>query len=624
VAYEKSLARTRALAARRPRPLGDLRMRPAPVISADRGAWMTRTIAAVLEQHFTTLRDRAAITLVHDAGADGRQFVDWSWGDLDRESARMAAYLHDCGVAAGQVVYLLTGHGAFTVSAIVGALRLGAVPSIGHAPSPKLSAEVFAETFAELVRRSAPALVIVPPDLEPLIRQCLAAADLERAPSVVSSSAVAFRLDDRRARTWPEPPDRSDRLALLQHSSGTTGARKAVIFTDSALLRQIYDYAQAIDLRHDDRIVSWLPLYHDMGLVACFLLPLLTGTPLTLMSPFEWVAAPEMLFEAIGRDRGTLAWLPNFAFHLLADRVDPSQLTGLDLSSVRAFVNCSEPVGRESWRRFHERFAFHGLSRFAFATCYAMAENVFAVTQGGTREPVLVDVVDAERLRSDGEAAPVDLRIDGSRPLRAVPASGRPVGDCRIRIVNARQGRRTLPDRRVGEIEIASESLAPGYYNNQAATRAGFHGEWYRTSDIGYLADGHLFVLGRQSDVIIVAGIDVLADDVEAMASGVAGVKPGRVAAFGVSDRRLGTERVVVLFECAGAALDDDAEIALRRSVQQRLHDALGLATCEVLTVPAGAIRKTSSGKVGRRRMKELFESGSFAPRDREMARSRV
>ncbi len=612
LAHQQSVARQRALAWRRPAPTSAA----TPSRLAAMARWTTeeaeaQTVAGILARHFRERRQAVAITLLPPGSRQAADAIDWSWGDLDEASAGVVSGLRDAGIAAGDVIHLLTGHGAFTAAAIVGALRMGVIVSVGHAPSPKLSAEVFSETFGELLQRTRPRAVVVPRDLEPLVRACAARHELgDASPRILSAESIVSHVGSAAAAAATiasDLPTRSPGLALLQYSSGTTGARKGVMFDDRAILRQLAHYARAIDLREDDRIVSWLPLYHDMGLVACFLLPLLSGTPLTLMSPFDWLAAPQLLFQAVTRDRGTLVWLPNFAFQLLADRVGEAQLEGVDLTSLRAVINCSEPITLDSWQRFSDRFAFHGLSRVAFSTCYAMAENIFAVTQGGTREPVYVDFVQAESLRGEGLALPADPACEDDAHILAVPSSGRVIDGSRVRIVSRDDDRMVLGDRHAGLIEITGDSLASGYYHNDQATQASFQGGWYRTGDIGYLAGDQLFVLGRTGDVIIVAGVNLFADDIEQTVSRVAGVKPGRVAAFGVQDEARGTERVVVLFEMTDADPTEDAQRVLRRAIQQRLYDVLDVAGCEVIAVPAGAVRKTSSGKVARRHMKQAF-----------------
>ncbi len=610
LAHQQSVARQRALAWRRPPPTSATPSRLAAMARWTTEEAEAQTVAGILARHFRERRQTVAITLLPPGSRQAVDAIDWSWGDLDEASAGVVSGLRDAGIAAGDVIHLLTGHGAFTAAAIVGALRMGVIVSVGHAPSPKLSAEVFSETFGELLQRTQPRAVVVPHDLEPLIRACAARHELgENSLRILSAESIVAQVGSPAAAAAiaSDLPTRSPGLALLQYSSGTTGARKGVMFDDRAILRQLAHYARAIDLREDDRIVSWLPLYHDMGLVACFLLPLLGGTPLTLMSPFDWLAAPQLLFQAVTRDRGTLVWLPNFAFQLLADRVGEAQLQGVDLTSLRAVINCSEPITLDSWQRFSDRFAFHGLSRVAFSTCYAMAENIFAVTQGGTREPVYVDFVQAEPLRGQGLALPADPAREDDTHILAVPSSGRLIDGSRVRIVSRDNERTVLGGRQAGLIEITGDSLAPGYYHNDQATQASFQGGWYRTGDIGYLADDQLFVLGRTGDVIIVAGVNLFADDIEQTVSRVAGVKPGRVAAFGVQDEARGTERVIVLFEMTAADPTEDAQRVLRRAIQQRLYDVLDVAGCEVIPVPAGAIRKTSSGKVARRHMKQAF-----------------
>src|SRR6185436_5952012 len=196
--------------------------------------------------------------------------------------------------------------------------------------------------------------------------------------------------------------------ALLQHSSGTTGLQKGVALSHRAVLNQLDRYAESIRLSAGDTIVSWLPLYHDMGLIAGFVMPIVSQTPLVLMSPFDWVRAPYRLLQAVSQFHGTLAWLPNFAYNFCAQKSRDRDLQGVDLSSWRAVINCSEPMRWESHQAFLKRFAPYGLRAEALATCYAMAENVFAVTQGGFDEPVAVDLVDRRALITEKVARPAD------------------------------------------------------------------------------------------------------------------------------------------------------------------------------------------------------------------------
>jgi fatty-acyl-CoA synthase len=389
--------------------------------------------------------------------------------------------------------------------------------------------------------------------------------------------------------------------------------RKGVELTHRGVLGQVDRYARAIDLRGDDRIVSWLPLYHDMGLIACLTLPLVTAVPACVMSPFDWLARPELLLEAVTAERSTLAWMPNFAFHLMADRVRLDPERPLDLSSLRAVVNCSEPVDPVGWRRFHELLAPCGLSPFAGATCYAMAENVFAVTQGGIGGPVAVDHVDARVLRADGIAVAV---CDPTVETAEVPSSGRALADAAVEVIGA--DGRALPDRTVGEIRLRGPCLAGGYRDDAEATAAAFGEDGYRTGDLGYLADGELYVLGRSDDVILVAGQNVHPGEIELAAGRVRGVRPGRVVAFGTEAPRTGTQRVVVVAEAddgVAAAPERAPEVVrrLRRDVREATH----VGVSEVLVVAPGTLRKSAAGKLSRALMRDLYRLGAVAPLSR-------
>jgi len=367
---------------------------------------------------------------------------------------------------------------------------------------------------------------------------------------VVTSRAIAQRLQGKgrlprglledgsalegsQPRRNGNPSSQGDAL-FLQFSSGTTGLKKGVAVSAKALLWQVDTYADRIGLREGDRIASWLPLYHDMGLIACFFLPLLRGVPLVAMSPFEWVAHPEMLLDAVTRHRASLAWLPNFAYNLLAARAGAA--AGADLSSLRALINCSEPVLESSHRLFLERFAPVGLRREALASCYALAENTFAVTSGGIERPLATETRDGRVLVSSGRALP-------ETAIRVLDPHGSP-----------------LAEGEMGEIAIATPCLFSGYVGNPQETAASLKAGWFHTGDLGFLRDGELFVAGRIKDLLIIGGRNFYPQDVEALVDEVPGVIPGRCVALGVDDAALGTQVLVVIAEARlpeGAARDE-------------------------------------------------------------------
>jgi len=380
-----------------------------------------------------------------------------------------------------------------------------------------------------------------------------------------------------------------------------------VALSHEAVLNQVASYSESIALNEQDVIVSWLPLYHDMGLIAGFVMPIMNRVPLVLMSPFDWVRAPGRLMQAVSRYRGTLSWLPNFAYNFCAQKTRDRDLEGVDLSSWRAVVNCSEPMHWKSHQMFLERFEKYGLRPAALATCYAMAENVFAVTQGGIDAPVVVDEVDQRSLLVDRVArlAPLSLkgRGDGGEGCLRLLSCGRPLPNVRVRVLDDR--RRDLPERHLGEIALHSDCMLTGYYNRDDATAKAFHEGWYLTGDLGYVADGEVYVTGRKKDLIIVGGKNVYPQDLERLAGDVTGVHPGRVVAFGVFDEEAGTEEVVVVAE---AEAEDTAEHQrLADEIRQRVTRGSDVALRHVHVVGPRWLLKTSSGKIARAANREKY-----------------
>jgi acyl-CoA synthetase (AMP-forming)/AMP-acid ligase II len=375
---------------------------------------------------------------------------------------------------------------------------------------------------------------------------------------------------------------------LLQHSSGTTGLQKPVTLSHNAVLEHVRRYGESIALNDNDRVVSWLPLYHDMGLIAAFHLPLAAGIPTIQLDPFEWIIAPVILLDAIHRERGTLCWLPNFAYNLLAERSADEDLEGIRLDSMRLFVNCSEPVRAESHERFLSRFALYGVRAESLSACYAMAETTFAATQTISAARVLNasrDELARGRFRpaTEGEIA------------RRCVSSGVPIDGCTIEVVD--EQRQLLSEDEVGELRIRSVSMFDGYRNYPEKTADALIDGWYVSGDYGFLHDGECFVIGRKKDVIIVAGKNIYPEDVEDATSRVEGILPGRVVAFAVDDAALGTEQIAVVAETESA--EEAARSVLRRRVVEAATE-LDITISRVYLVPPRWLIKSSSGKPSR------------------------
>lgn len=511
--------------------------------------------------------------------------------------------LAEKGVQPGDVVLLILQHGPELIQAYFGCVLNGSIPAIMPFLTEKLLPERYRAELSALLQVTRPAAVITYPEFESEVR---AAAVLGQGTALCSVMVADGTPQLPSSIDWFTLPGLSrqpDDIALLQHSSGTTGLQKGVALSHRAVLRQLEVYSQALRLDPAvDVIVSWLPLYHDMGLIASFLMPLLLGVKLVLMSPFDWVRAPYRLLQSISTYRGTLAWLPNFAFNFYAQKIRDRDLAGVDLGSLRAVINCSEPCRPESQAAFAARFAGFGLRHEALMTCYAMAENVFAVTQSSQGAEVNVDVIDREALQVERKARPAQEE-DGRALLRML-SNGRPLPNVNLRIVDTKG--QDLPERAVGEIVLRSDCMLSGYYNRPDATSQAFlPGGWYRTGDLGYLADGELYVSGRMKDLIIVGGKNIYPQDIESAASQVAGVHPGRVVAFGLFDEVAGTEEVVLVAEVDTS--DPVEREALAEAVRQVVNRNTAIALRRVHLVDAGWVIKTSSGKTARAANRERY-----------------
>lgn len=527
--------------------------------------------------------DRTALTFI----ANG-QHHPISAGEFLAQARAAAGHLAAAGVEPGDLVILVLQHSLDLIYSFWGAALLGAVPSIFPFLTEKLDPGLYRERVKILVQHSGAKTVVTYAENLAPFTELLAGIDVQilLTSDVPSPTSSVRTLDVGR---WT-----SDSIALLQHSSGSTGLQKGVALSHRAVLRQIDAYSRAIALDADaDVIVSWLPLYHDMGLIAGFVMPIVTGTHLVLMSPFDWVKQPGMLLEAISQHKGTLCWLPNFAYNLIARTLRPD-LT-LDLSRMRAFVNCSEPVYAESHQLFSEKLAPYGLSPNALAVSYAMAENTFAVTQTAIGAPARVDTVEIAAIQARGQAKPA---AQGKHFVSCGPG----IETVELRILDAE--RNPLPDRRVGEIALRSEFMLSGYYKRPDLTEKAITADgWYLTGDMGYLAEGELFITGRKKDLIIVGGKNIYPQDIEAIANRTPGVHPGRAVAFGVLDERLGSEKVVVVAEAATGADPAATERELRAAIVKETEVTLG----DFRFVPRGWIVKTSSGKHARTDNREKY-----------------
>jgi acyl-CoA synthetase (AMP-forming)/AMP-acid ligase II len=487
--------------------------------------------------------------------------------DFARQCRHLAAAIQATGVENRDVVLIFMSHCADLLPVFFAVQWAGAIPSFMPPLSPRQDLASYLETHAELLAHIKPALVIADPDV---------AATLKCPADTTITTPAQLLCDGHAELTAPPAIDWSD-VALLQHSSGTTGLKKGVALSYRAVLAQIESYRAALQIAGPESVVTWLPVYHDMGLIAGSVMPFVLGLPIVSMDPFEWLVEPTMLLEKAARSRDPLIWLPNFAFHHLARHAQRLP-AGIRLDNVRAFINCSEPCRPSTFDLFQEAFGPHGVGPAQLLTCYAMAENVFAVTQSPPGRPVA-------RAKTPRATAGPGETLSCGRPIPGVQVEIRgPAGD-------------VLAEGVAGEVHVRGTSLFEGYFRQPALTAERLRNGWYGTGDIGFLQDGELHVCGRMEDLIIVAGRNLYAHDIEACIASIGGVRPGRGVAFGVDNETSGTEDLVVLVEAASPLADRER---IKRDIRERLASRLLIMPAVVSVLDADTLVKTTSGKISR------------------------
>ena len=545
--------------------------------------------------------ERVAVYLQHSGQPD----LPITYGDLMQGATAYANTYAREGLQPGEVVILILQHGEDLVYAFWGAILHGAIPAIMPFLTEKLSPERYRADLSALVSVTKPAAIVTYPEFEVEVRAALKEGDSVRAVVVTDKLEPRSEPDFHSLPGMKRSPGD---IVLLQHSSGTTGLQKGVALSHRAVFNQLDAYGKALGLNDQDVIASWLPLYHDMGLIAGFLMPILSGVPLVLSSPFDWVRAPYRLMQSVTKYKGTISWLPNFAYNFCAQKIRDRSLEGVDLSSWRAVINCSEPVRWESHQAFYERFKSHGLKLEALQTSYAMAENVFGVTQSDPGHAPKVHEIDREAFMVERVARPP---VDG-HPAMKMMSSGRPLSNTRVRILDKHGG--DVEDGRIGEIALQSDCMLTGYYNRTDATQKAFLDGWYLTGDYGYVLDGEVFVSGRKKDMIIVGGRNVYPQDLESLTYEVPGVHAGRSVAFGIFDDQAGTEDVVIIAEVD--AEDPAGQEQIANAIRQHVTTNSAIALRYVKVVGPKWIVKTSSGKTARSANKEKFLKELEAERD--------
>lgn len=497
-----------------------------------------------------------------------------TWGDLHRRAGAFASAYVQEGVKPGDIIFVILRHSPDLYASYLGAMLLGAIPSFLPFPNSRQDTNIYWSSHTTVFQRTRAALLVTYRELASTVN-----IQLPGLTRVIVSDDVAGPDSD-----FPIVLVDEKSPALLQHSSGTTGLKKAVVLSYRAVRLQIEAYSKALDLKPDQStIVSWLPLYHDMGLVACFLMPLYLDIPTISLDAFEWALDPTSLLDAIATKAGTHVWLPNFAYAHIA-RVTGAEAR-YNLHSVQAIIGCSEPNKPAIFDAFVQRFGADGVHQNKLQTCYAMAETVFAVTQSRLG-------ITPKRVLAKTNIGPLEI---GDGPgTQLFLSNGPPLDDMEVKVLSDGQ---LLTEGVVGEICVRAPYLFDGYFMDPITTGTSFVEGFFKTGDIGFIYEGEIYVIGRQKEIIIVNGRNFYASDVEMVVNQIDGVKKGRCAALAVYVPRAGTQQMVVVAERDGLTASDRA---VAGSIAAVLNQNLGIAAGDVRLVEPGWLIKTTSGKVSR------------------------
>ena len=557
------------------------------------------TLMDALAWHAEHHPDRPHITLI----GDGDQADTITYADLQGAAEAVAAGLQARGLQPQQTVALMLPTGRDFFAGFFGILLAGGVPVPIYPPARLSQIEDHLRRQIRILANAGIVALITVPEAQSLAR--LLRAQIDSLHSVVTVDALS-----QRGASLTRYPARPHDIAFLQYTSGSTGNPKGVILTHDNLLANLRVMGQVVGIQSTDVFVSWLPLYHDMGLIGAWLGSLYFACRLVLMSPLTFLARPARWLWAIHRHRGTISAGPNFAYELCVGRIADADLEGLDLSSWRYAFNGAETVSAHTMARFTERFAAYGFRAEAMKPVYGLAEVSLGLAFPPTGSLPQVDHVSREALMRSGRAVPVEA--DDPAALHVV-AAGRPLPGYQIRIVDATGYE--AGERREGRLEFRGPSTTQGYFRNPEATRDLFNGDWLDSGDMAYVAEGTVYLTGRAKDMIIRAGRNIYPQEVEEALNGVPGLRRGCSAVFGSTDAATGTERLVVLCETRETAPAKHEE--LRGRINGIVLDMLGTPADEVVLAPPGSVLKTSSGKLRRGATRERYEQGLLGRRPR-------
>ncbi|MGR2739071.1 AMP-binding protein [Billgrantia sp. Q4P2] len=554
------------------------------------------TLNAVMDWHLQWHPDRPHLYLYGEE--DEPQII--SYAELELGAQRVAAALASRGIRHGDRIALMLPTSRDYFVAFFGVLRAGAVPVPIYPPARPAQLEEHLRRHGRILENAGTGLLITVAEARSLAHLLHA-----EAPQLRHIVTLA-ELDAQPPSASPHPPEASS-LALLQYTSGSTGDPKGVQLSHAQLLANIRAMGERLEATPDDVFVSWLPLYHDMGLIAAWLASLYYAIPLVVMSPLAFLSRPLRWLELIDRHRGTISGAPNFGYELCLRAIPPERVQDLDLSCWRVAFNGAEPVSASTMEGFTERLAPAGLRRDALMPVYGLAEAAVGLCVARPGRGVVVDSVNRDRFAASGEARP---EYDPAAAQSFVNC-GPPLPGYTLRIVDD-QGHE-LAERQEGDIEFRGPSATDGYFDNREESEKLLHDGWLRTGDRGYLANGDLHVSGRRKDVLVRGGRNLYPYDIEAAVGRLEGIRKGCVAVFGSLDQATGVESLIVVAE---THVEDPARRReLHNAIADTVVDIVNVPADDICLVPPHSVLKTSSGKIRRAATRDFYQQGRLGER---------
>lgn len=551
-----------------------------------------QTLIDVLKWHVKAHPDRPHI---HFYGEE-REDKELTFQQLWDGAQSIAAGLQQQGIQKGEPVVIMLPSDQDYFFSFFGILLAGGIPVPIYPPARPSQIEDHIKRHKGILENCLAVSLITFPEAKRIAQLLKTQVDSLRYIVTVQELSSP-------SSTFVAPPIGPEDSAFLQYTSGSTGNPKGVVLSHANLLANIRAMGDKIGADSNDVFVSWLPLYHDMGLIGAWFGSLYYAALFVVMSPIAFITRPQRWLWAIHRFRGTLSASPNFGYELCIRRLSDEDLQGLDLSSWRAAFNGAEAVSPQTLDHFWERFRTYGFRREALMPVYGLAESTVGLAFPPLNRGPVIDTIEREPFMQHGIAKPAASSDKGA--IQFV-ACGAPLTDHQIRIVDP--ANRELPDRREGHLQFRGPSATRGYFRNPGETRRLFQGDWLNSGDLAYIADGEVYITGRIKDVIIRAGRNIYPHELEEIVGNIPAIRTGRVAAFGSTDPDTQTERLIIMAETR----EQDATILekLRSEINTVITNIIGTPADDVVLAPPGAILKTSSGKIRRTACRELYESG--------------